>query len=124
MHPYRVSLCAAPVWLVSFLENVISPFSCDVLCCYYIDKGGANNEIRRHRKVHAVLAQPTAQKSSNLRGLASDSQTKFSPKEIAKAWKEYDNGTYKDGCANAMAIALGEGLPPALASPLFFGGVL
>ena len=66
----------------------------------------------------------TAQKSSNLRGLASDSQTKFSPKEIAKAWKEYDNGTYEADCPNAMAIALGEGLPPALASPLFFGGVL
>ena len=33
-----------------------------------------------------------------------------SPKELAKAWKEYDNGAYKGGCANAMAIALGEGL--------------
>jgi len=61
-----------------------------------------------------------AQKSSNLRGLASDSQTKLSPKEIAKAWKEYDNGTYKGDCANAMAIALGEGLPPTLASPLHY----
>jgi len=27
-----------------------------------------------------------------------------SPKELAKAWKEYDNGAYKDGCA----IALGD----------------
>jgi len=55
----------------------------------------------------------TAQKSSNLRGLASDSQTKLSPKEIAKAWKEYDNGAYKEDCANAMAIAFGEGIQPA-----------
>ena len=60
------------------------------------------------------------QKSSNLRGLASDSQTKFSPKEIAKAWKEYDNGTYEADCPNAMAIALGEGLPPAFAEPLHY----
>ena len=64
-----------------------------------------------------------AQKSSNLRGLASDSpssisvgKTKLSPKEIAKAWKEYDNGANKEDCANAMAIALGEGIQPA--SPL------
>ena len=41
-----------------------------------------------------------------------------SPKELAKAWKEYDNGAYKDGCANAMAIALGEGLIATLQLPL------
>ena len=28
MHPYRVSSFGAPVWLASFLANVISPFSC------------------------------------------------------------------------------------------------
>ena len=38
----------------------------------------------------------------------------FSSKEIAKAWKEYDNGAYKEHCANAMAIAFGEGIQPAL----------
>jgi len=37
----------------------------------------------------------------------------FSSKEIAKAWKKYDKGAYKDGCANAMAIAFGEGIQPA-----------
>ena len=42
----------------------------------------------------------------------------FSPKELAKAWKEYDNGAYKDGCANAMSIALGEGLIDTLQIPL------
>ena len=47
-------------------------------------------------------------------------KTKYSPKEIAKAWKEYDNGTYEEDCANAMAIALGEGLPTAFASPLHY----
>ena len=46
-------------------------------------------------------------------GSTESGKTIFSPKEIAAAWKKYDDGKYKDDCVNAMAIALGEGINPS-----------
>ena len=40
----------------------------------------------------------------------------FTPRQIAAAWKKYDDGKYKEDCPHAMAIALGEGIKPG--SPL------
>ena len=34
------------------------------------------------------------------------------PCQVAKAWKEYDGGKNKEDCANALAIAMGEGINP------------
>src|SRR6056297_1719833 len=38
--------------------------------------------------------------------------TACAPCAIAQAWKELNGGKYASGCADAMAIALGEGVYP------------